>query len=149
MSNIFDRFEDQPAEDWSLAEEAAQYAPPLWSPAHVEPEGITPLPEDFPVLDPFVSNPRIERFKSLMREHAVCKTKDCALDERKRLAKEVAEEVAESIGGLRRVAVVLWAHGETLLSEIVAEQVDHLVYDIIKPFAESAGIEIGDEADDE
>ncbi len=75
---LLDAFaEPEPEDQPSLMEEAARYAPAPWQPAHVEPEGATPLPSDFPVADPFC-NPRVEKFKRIMAEHAVCRTKNCA-----------------------------------------------------------------------
>lgn len=148
--NLFEHFseDEQPAQDWSLAEEAALHAPPLWAPAHVEPEGVTPLPWDFAVADPFL-NPRVEKFKSLMAEYAVCKTHNCALDDRETLVTHAGMEAAEAIGELRAVCVALWAHGETLAAEAIAAAVDSIVNDILKPLLESAGVPCADDADDE
>ncbi len=55
----------------------------------------------------------------------------------------------EAIGELRRVCVALWAHGETLAAECLAEAVDGIVQTILRPLLESEGIECEDDADDE
>lgn len=146
---MLDQFPEQPADPWqdlSLAEQAAAFEPPVWQPAHVEPEGVTPLPEDFPVLDPCARRPETQRIMAVFAEKAKCKTKECGLDDREVLAEQAAELYVEGIESIQAVAIALYAHGETMLAEAIVDNLVCMSADLIKPFLDSAGIdsEIGD-----
>lgn len=146
--SLLDHFpeDEQPAEDWSLMEEAAQFAPPLWKPAHVEPEGLTTLPEDFPVLDPFGGErPRLARLREALIEYAVCKTKDCPLEDREVLVRGIAQLSVQYIEDVQSIVAVLFAHGETLVADLVLQNIDALTEDILRPFFESVGLEVEDD----
>lgn len=141
---------EEPWDDLSLAEQAAALAPEPWAPAHVDPEGLTALPEDFPVEDPFGTlRESSRRVIATMHERAHCRTKNCALDNRGVLADQVAEMAVDAISELQGVAAVLFAHGEPLVAELLIDSLCVLTEDILKPFLTSAGIdsEVGGEDD--
>lgn len=133
---------DEPWDDLSLAEQAAEFHPGVWEPAHVDPEGLTALPADFPVEDPFDGlRESSRRVIALMQEHAKCRNKDCALDDREVLAQQVAEMVQDAISELHGAAIALHAHGEPLVSELLVDALCALAEDVLAPFFESAGLD--------
>lgn len=139
---------EEPWDDLSLAEQAAEFHPGVWEPAHVDPEGLTALPDDFPVEDPFGGlRESSRRVIAIMVEKAHCRTKDCALDDRDVLAEQVAEMAVDAIGELQGVAAALFAHGEPLVAELLIDSLCTLTEDILKPFFDSVGLdsEIGGE----